>query len=271
MAILRPARDRDHGLYLRLFAELGVDDPPADAERWAVELAPDAHVLEHDGEAVGYVLVQILDGVGYVRHVVVDPAARGRGFGHEAMRGVASLFRDAGCTSWCLNVKPDNEPAVRLYRRCGMVERYRTVSVRWRWSLLDDLASPASSELADLAPVSCGHAEPDALEEIEACFSLPSGLLATFAAKERVALIAARRGGRIVGVASFDPVFPGCFPFRADDLAAAVALLEAARAHAPSDAEHLQLVVEDAPQLVVALEDLGAIRMLEFAHYGGAL
>lgn len=276
MAILRPARDRDHDLYLRLFPELGVDDPPADADRWVDELLPDARVLEEDGSELGYVIVQILERVGYVRQIVVDPAARGRGVGSQAMAGIAALFRDAGCRTWCLNVKPDNEAAVRLYRRCGMVERYRTTSLRWRWSWLDELLEeatngPRTDELGDVRQVRCTPADPSELPRVEERFAMPSGLLAAFEAKERIVVIVARRQNEIVGVASFDPVFPGCFPFRADDLTVALALLAAARPHAAPDAEYLQLVVEDAGHLVVALERLGAIRMLELAHYRGEL
>lgn len=276
MANLRPARASDHELYLRLFPELGVDDPPADAERWARELAPDAHVLEDEGEAVGYVLLQVLHGIGYVRQVVIDPRARGRGLGGEAMRAAAAVLIGAGCRAWCLNVKPANEPAVRLYRGCGMVERYRTTCLRWRWALLDELAEALTEDVptsgtGDAGAVRCAPVDPAGRRAVEERFALPAGLLASLATQGRVRLVAAHRARRIVGVASFDPVVPGCFPFRADDLAVALALLAALRPHAAPDARHLQLVVEDAPQLVVALEQVGAIRVLELAHYRGEL
>jgi hypothetical protein len=64
-------------------------------------------------------------------------------------------------------------------------------------------------------------------------------------------------GARALGVAVFEPKFPGAFPFRVDDLEALAPLFGAMRAHVPRD-DYVMLVVEDDPRLVTLLEGAGA-------------
>lgn len=267
MPRLRPARDADHGVYLRYFAELGVDDPPVGVARWRSEMVGSSFVIEDEGQAVGYALVQILEATGYLRQIVVDAGSRRRGLGRFAMHALAERFREAGCRRWCLNVKPDNRPAVGLYRDLGMVEHHRSVSLRLRWSSLE--GQPA-------APVRCDAPTGEQIQLAEQAFGLPSGLLASMRARAGAVLRVARRPEPsaphpLVGLACFEPHIGGCFPFRAEDLPTAIALLRAMRPHADPRREHLQVVVEDMPLLVVKLEQIGAWRVLEFAHYSGEI
>ena len=91
----RPATTTDHSHYARLFLELGVDDPVMPVERWVTTMAPAMLVLEDgDGAVVGYAYVQVLQGVGYVRHVVVDPGRRGQGLGRVLMGEIAGRLGD---------------------------------------------------------------------------------------------------------------------------------------------------------------------------------
>ena len=64
--------------------------------------------------------------------LVVDSQFRGRGIGAATMRGALSQLRARRVREVSLEVLPDNEPAVRLYRRLGFREvttyRYMRVS-----------------------------------------------------------------------------------------------------------------------------------------------
>src|SRR5688572_10897989 len=102
---LRPATAEDYPHYRRLFPELGVDDPIPTPERWALEMMPDTRILEASGQPIAYVLWVKLEGMGYVRHVVVDPACRRRGAGAALMEATAQEILREGCSRWCLNVK----------------------------------------------------------------------------------------------------------------------------------------------------------------------
>jgi uncharacterized protein len=61
-----------------------------------------------------------------LQQVWVDPRVRRHGYATRAMRDLCRLLL-AGVPAVCLFVRPENEPAIRLYERIGMV---RTISYR---------------------------------------------------------------------------------------------------------------------------------------------
>jgi GNAT superfamily N-acetyltransferase len=266
---LRPGTPGDHPLIARLFLELGVDEAPPDAAAFRAGLMAGTTVAERGGVAVGYAFVQVLETTGYVRHLVVDAAARGQGVGRAIMEALRQRFREAGCTRWCLNVKPDNVAARRLYERCGMELVHASRVVRFAWDLVDRLPSSAAAARELLA------VDDAAFED---AFALPRGLLAASRGAGKVVL-AARDEHGAAAVAAFDPTFPGAFPFRAATPALARALLEACRARAVAidDADHpwrgqgMQVVTEAAPALADALVEAGGRDVLETLHYAGPL
>src|SRR5690349_15734739 len=122
--VARPAVPDDYEHFARLFVELDMGNPVLPRDRWESAMARDTLFVETRGEVVAYAYVQPLRGVGYVRHVVVAPPHRGRGVGGAVMQAIAAHLLGRGCTRWCLNVKPDNAAAVRLYRSVGMEHAY---------------------------------------------------------------------------------------------------------------------------------------------------
>lgn len=81
--------------------------------------------LRHDRQIIG--LAQgVVDGdwLG-VYSVIVDPAQRSRGLGLALMRSVMAWGWENGARRSYLQVKTDNDPALRLYQRLGYTEVYR--------------------------------------------------------------------------------------------------------------------------------------------------
>lgn len=84
-----------------------------------------AWVAQLDRKLVGYAVIYIIPFTFDLRPTLVlkelfiDPAARGRNFGHGLMEAVIAHGRtlDARLIRW--QVLPDNEPAKRFYRRLG--------------------------------------------------------------------------------------------------------------------------------------------------------
>ncbi len=263
--VVRPARGDDHGVCARLFGELETGDPPFSRARWDREMAGQSWVAEAEGAVVGYVFAQSLDGLGYVRHVAVDPAARRRGVGRALLQAAAARFAEGGARAWCLNVKPDNAPAIALYESVGMRAVHRSWGLRLAWSCLD--AWPASAEAAMLQVARIDAESAGAWEE---AFAIPSGLLSQALALGRV-VVGAERAGTRVGVASFDPSFPGCSPFCAADGEVARALLAAVRPHRELRHDGLKLFVERDARLQAALVDRGATIALDALHLRGDL
>ena len=261
--------EHDYPLFAELFAHLETGDEPPPRERFIADLLAESRILVATGpdgqqQPAGYLYSQVLDGVGYVRQIVLVPAQRGRGLARAALLLLAGELRAAGCTRWCLNVRPDNTPAVALYTSLGMRREYGSVALRLAWSAAAALPPPAEPHQSELlAPM---H---DAA--VEAGFGLLPGQLAGARAAGRVLCAVRDEGGAAVAVAVFDPHFPGAFPFRARRPALAQPLLAALRSHArPGDPE-VHLVVEGDDPLAEHLLGAGAVVKLRFDHYGGAL
>jgi GNAT superfamily N-acetyltransferase len=263
----RPATAADYEQFLRLLPELGVDDPAPPPDRWASTMAPHTLLFEEQGQVVAYALTQALNEVGYVKHVVVDPAHRGRGFGRTVMETLAARFRDAGCSQWCLNVKPDNLPALHLYRSVGLEQAYASTALRIDWSLVERLPQPERNVTARVV-------EPGEERALEAAFGMPGGTLAAARTQGKVVLrlvdSAAPEAAR-VGLASFDPHYPGAFPFRAAHPSFARALLESMKLRALPEHSYVQMVVEDDAELSRSLVERGATVRMEILHLRAAL
>ncbi|KYG03710.1 hypothetical protein BE21_50265 [Sorangium cellulosum] len=266
--VARAARPSDYDHFARLFVELGIDNPVLPRDRWESALAKDTLFFEENGEVVAYAYVQPLRGFGYVRHVVVAPSHRGRGIGAVVMRAVAAHLRGRGCARWCLNVKPDNAAAVRLYRSAGMEQVYAMTTFQLAWDAAARLPRPTR-------PVAARPAEPSDDAAVEAAFGLLPGQVAEARGRGGLVLLClvdpAAPGAAPLGYASFDPFVPGAFPFRVAAPELAAPLLDAIRAHAPRAPEALLVTVEDDDALAAALRAVGATVQLVGVHFRGEI
>ncbi len=57
-----------------------------------------------------------------IEELVVDEAYRGKGIGGALMDALLKRAEGLACRELCLAVMPDNEPAIRFYKRHGLVE-----------------------------------------------------------------------------------------------------------------------------------------------------
>jgi GNAT superfamily N-acetyltransferase len=260
--VIRSASRADYTEFGQLFPELAVDNPVPTLEVWVTTLVPSTLVATLDGLVLGYCYTQEYADTGYVRNIVVQPRARRKGVGRALMNMTAERLRARGKRFWRLNVKPDNRAAVALYERMGLQTKYATKSLRLRWAAT--AALPAGDAVTrDLTP------DRDAV--LEELFDLPCGQIAFARGPGKVFLEAISSSTRqSVGLAVFDPKFPGAFPFRVKEISAVAPLLAAMRQHAATD-EHVNLVVEDDQRLSNLLEDVGARLRHEILHMVGAL
>lgn len=259
---IRPATAADYPTFARLFPELGTGDAVPPERTWEAEIAPNTLLLEQGDRVTGYLYFQRLDGVGYVRHVVVDPDHRGQGLGRALMREVARRLRDASIERWCLNVMPGNQPAVQLYERMGMTRQHASVSMRMGWDIRERLPAPSPGLVTAPCP-------PGDDPELERALGLPPGLLAEQHQRAGAHVLLCRRDGAPAGMAVFVPEFPGAYPFRADSAAAARSLMDAMEPHADPSYDYVQLVFEGQLEIAEIFERAGATRHLEFVHFAG--
>lgn len=266
---IRPAEPRDHAEFQRLCPELAVDDPPIEEARFLRELLPTMLVVEGAGGArgplAGYTFFQLLNGVAYVRHIVTAPEARRTGVGRALMSAVAERARAAGCTSWCLNVKPGNTAARALYESVGLRPAFESQAMKITWAQVD------AAERVQNAHITARPIEPADDARVEAAMKMMSGQLATARAMGGRVLTALHEGDDVVAASVFDPAFPGAYPFRAARPELALALLRALQPHALPAIPFVKMVSEGERWVTDALVAAGAEVTLDILHMKGPL
>jgi GNAT superfamily N-acetyltransferase len=93
---------------------------------WAIRSAAgdgQAMFLAWDGpEPVGIVGTFVEEGCRWLISLWTDPSTRGRGVGRALVAAVVDFAHASGSAELRLEVRRRNEPARRLYERCGFVE-----------------------------------------------------------------------------------------------------------------------------------------------------
>jgi GNAT superfamily N-acetyltransferase len=261
----RAASPADYETYVRLGAQLGVDDPVPSRERWEADAMAQTLFLDGEGGTFAYALARPLGDEAYVFNIVVDAPYRGRGAGRALMDVLATRLREAGCRRWRLNVKTDNAAAIKLYERCGLSVAYRSTAISLRW---DCVAALPREEM----PVTARLVDPTEDTVLEDAHGIAPGRLADLRLHRRVILRLVdpkNPDDPRVGVAAFDPTFPGAFPFQVVRPSLAPALLDALRALARPSDTFIRLVIEHDDQLDQAMRAAGAEVMVELFHMEG--
>lgn len=262
----RPAEPSDYEVFTRLLPELRTPDPTPSPERWRDDLCRRAVILETSGATVGYGLWAILREAAHVIHVAIGPEARGRGAGRALMQAMAARLQAAGVERWYLYVKTDNTPAIGLYERLGFTRHHDAVALAFPWSGLATLPR-------DPEPVLARPARPEEDTALEAAFELPFGGLAQYGrgpGQGVYRLIAPERPDDVrLGVATFDPAYPGGRYLAVARPALATALLEALRPLARPDDAIANLMIEGDPELVATLRAAGARVNFELVQMTG--
>jgi ribosomal protein S18 acetylase RimI-like enzyme len=263
MTEIRAAASTDYPAIAGLFGELGVDDPTPTAERWTRDLMPGTLVYDRAGDVLGYVNFYKLAVAGHVRNLVVAPGARRGGVGRALMTAAEDRLRGAGASEWHLNVKADNLAAIGLYESLGMTIEHESIALRLAWA--DLTAMPRAAAVASLV-------DPSDDDDLERAFGLLAGRIAMSRGRAGRVIVQLRdEACAPVGLACFDPGFPGAYPFCVARPALAAVLLDALRDHARPGDTHIQVVIENDPRLADVLIAAGAGVRLRLLHYRGAL
>jgi ribosomal protein S18 acetylase RimI-like enzyme len=260
--VARDARPDDYDVVARLFLELRVPDPTPTAEAFEARMRPHTFLVCQEERPIAYAYWHALGDVARVIHVAVDAAEQGRGVGRALMAELARRATLAGCTRWELNVKPDNLPAIRLYERFGMRPAARTLSMRISWEDVPRLPLEEGTEAFLVAP------EDEA--RVEGALGVLTGQIAAQRQGGGRVFVALRRDAEIVALASFDPSFPGAFPFIAPRAGVARALLEAMRPHAFSEHASVRIVAEE-EEVAKAVTAAGGETLLEIVRMKGRI
>lgn len=132
MTTLRPMSWTDIDVLVELEQQLFADDAWS-ARTWWSELAgrpQRCYLIAQDGDrCVGYAGLSVAGDTADVMTIAVAPQAQGSGVGRLLLQELISLATAASVSAVLLEVRADNEPAQRLYRRSS----FEQISVRRRY------------------------------------------------------------------------------------------------------------------------------------------
>lgn len=258
--MIRDAVPADYAAVAEMFGELGVDDAVPSKAEWIVDSMPRTVVADRGGDVVGYATFR----TGHVHNLVVAPRARGEHVAPTLMREVGTRMRAAGVTTWTLNVKADNPPAIRLYEHLGMRPSHRARSMRVPWAIV--VALPEDPIATTATPITAAD---DA--ELEHAFQITAGRLSAMRARPNRVLLQLRDATNApLGVAGVDPSRAGAFPFQVARPTLLRRLFEAVQAHAPAHPT-LDIVIERDTAAIDQLLAAGAESRLDLINYRGVL
>jgi ribosomal protein S18 acetylase RimI-like enzyme len=143
----RAASEADIPLLIRLVRALADEDgsttfDPDRTQAAIHQLLADpslgeAWIIERGGDVAGYLVItwgfslEFHGRDAFVDELYLLPALRGQGIGRLAIEHAAERCRTRGIGAVHLEVDPENERAISLYRRSGFVQRgYRLMSRR---------------------------------------------------------------------------------------------------------------------------------------------
>ncbi len=133
-AVIRDATRDDYGTIVRLIRQLAEDageeacPTEEDVERYLSFPGSGALLAEKEGGVVGLLTYNIRPGLYHagdccvIDELVVDRAARGRGIGSALLGHLLLEQERTGCAEVAVSCLRDNERAIRLYRRHGLVD-----------------------------------------------------------------------------------------------------------------------------------------------------
>jgi ribosomal protein S18 acetylase RimI-like enzyme len=94
--------------------------------------APASFVATDRGTLCGVALASLVSSdVGHITQVCVAPSYQGTGLGYELMRRTLDGLAGHGCRAASLTVTAENEPALRLYRNMGFVQKRSFSAYVW--------------------------------------------------------------------------------------------------------------------------------------------
>ena len=104
-----------------------------EARKTLLDWTKDDHILYvilWNGVPAGFIRTHCTSStVCWIDDIYVDTPHRGKGIATEAIRQVENALREKGFRSFCMEVIPDNLPALRLYHRLGY-DRLSLITMR---------------------------------------------------------------------------------------------------------------------------------------------
>lgn len=86
-------------------------------------------VYEEDEEIVGFVLIDLFDDRAEVIDIAVSLLYRNKKIGDKLLKHIIEICKNKGCENITLEVKVNNQPAIKLYKNNG----FKILSIRKKY------------------------------------------------------------------------------------------------------------------------------------------
>lgn len=86
-------------------------------------------VYEEDEEIVGFILIDLFDDRAEVIDIAVSLLYRNKKIGDKLLKHIIEICKNKGCENITLEVKVNNQPAIKLYKNNG----FKILSVRKKY------------------------------------------------------------------------------------------------------------------------------------------
>jgi [ribosomal protein S18]-alanine N-acetyltransferase len=90
--------------------------------RACIQVGYHCAVLEVEHEVVGYTVMSVEAGAAHILNLCIAPTLRGRCLGRAALQYLIAVARDKEVERICLEVRPTNDRAQRLYQSAGFTQ-----------------------------------------------------------------------------------------------------------------------------------------------------
>ena len=86
-------------------------------------------VYEEDEEIVGFILIDLFDDRAEVIDIAVSLLYRNKKIGDKLLKHIIEICKNKGCENITLEVKVNNQPAIKLYKNNG----FKILSIRKKY------------------------------------------------------------------------------------------------------------------------------------------
>ncbi|MFX0054758.1 MAG: GNAT family N-acetyltransferase [Candidatus Hermodarchaeota archaeon] len=194
--------------------------------------------LESDTRLIGMLVVSKFgEGAGHLGRIGVSKSMQNKGFGTILMEYAMDWFRNENLTQAILYTQDHNKHAQHLYRKFG----FEIIGTTWHYFV----------PFKTLTPTGEYRCEPIHDEEIDFVGRkyhdyLPAAQIGRFLESEDfLVFVLKNRDSDIVGACRYTPSFPGCMPFRIDNLDGVDDFIHGLEEHSLPKYDYIRLTFTD--------------------------
>ncbi|MFW9886860.1 MAG: GNAT family N-acetyltransferase [Candidatus Thorarchaeota archaeon] len=195
-------------------------------------------VLESNGRIIGMLAVSKFgEDTGHLGRIGVSKSMQNKGFGAILMEHAMDWFRKENLAHAVLYTQDHNKHAQHLYRKFG----FERIGTTWHYFV----------PFKTLTPTGCYRCGPILEDEIDIVGRkyhdyLPAAQIRRFLESEDfLVLVLKNEESDIVGACRFTPTFPGCMPFRIDNLDSIDDFILGLKEHSLPEYDYVRLTFTD--------------------------